>query len=221
MLRVVFRIQHPDKAFDGCGLVAAVIVERSDIGNDIRHLVNRVVSAFRSGAVAADAVDIDADFHSSSVASVDAAVRRFCRNDEFRTNAGLVDNVLPAKAVTVFLHDGSDNHDTVAFRYKIQILHDLCAVDSRRHAAFLIGASAPVDHILILIALVRIVRPVIDIADSDGIDMGINRDNLLPVAHPADHVAETVDFHLIKGQLFHLLLNAGDDFAFFAAFRRV
>ena len=63
----------------------------------------------------------------------------------------------------------------------------------------------------------RVVRPVRDVADADRVDVVVDGDDLLAVAHPADHVAQTVDFHLVKAQLLHLGLDAHDNVLFLAA----
>ena len=59
--------------------------------------------------------------------------------------------------------------------------------------------------------------PVGQIADAHGIDVGVNGDDLLAVAHPADDVAQAVDFHLIVAQLLHLSLDALDHALLLAA----
>ena len=59
--------------------------------------------------------------------------------------------------------------------------------------------------------------PVIDIANTYGVNMGINRDNLVPTAHPADDIAQAIDLYLVIAKLLHLSLNAHNDFLLPAA----
>ena len=52
--------------------------------------------------MAGNTLYIYADFHTSTLSSVDTAVCWFCGNNEFRTNTIFMDDVLPAETVTVF-----------------------------------------------------------------------------------------------------------------------
>ena len=47
--------------------------------------------------------------------------------------------------------------------------------------------------------------------------MGVDGDDLVALAHPADDVAQAVDLHLVVAQLLHLGLDAGHDFLLLAA----
>ena len=228
VLRVEFRIQHFHEPLDLIGGAVAVFVESADVLEDIGHFVDGVVSPLRSGAVAGDALHIHADLHAATVAPVDAAVGRLGGDHELDLAPGvlgtvedLVDDVLPAHTVAVLLLHGADHHDLIAFRDQAQILHDLDAVNGGGHAALLIGAAPAVDHVLGLIALVGVGLPVGEVADAHGVDVGVDGDDLLAVAHPADDVAETVDLHLVIAQMLHLSLDAVDDLALFAAFTGV
>ena len=60
-----------------------------------------------------------------------------------------------------------------------QILHDLRAVGGGGHAALLVGAAAAVDDLVGLIALVGVGVPVVDVADADGVDVGVDGDDLV------------------------------------------
>ena len=129
----------------------------------------------------------------------------------------LVDDVLPAHAVAVLLLDGAHHHDLVAGGDQAQILHDLGAVHGGGHAALLVAAAPAEDDVLGLIARVGIGLPVVDVADAHGVDVGVEGDDLVAVAHPADDVAQAVDLHLVVAQLLHLRLDAVDDVLFLAA----
>ena len=220
VVRIVLWLQHFYQALY-VRAVKPVVVELANIGDDIRHLVNGVVPALRGGTMAAGALDIHADFHAASVSSVNAAVRRFRGNDKFRADTALVDDILPAQAVAVLFHDGADDHQLVSLGDQVHILHDLCAVYRGSHAAFLVGTAAAVDHLIVLIAFVRIIRPVLDIADADRIDMGIDRDDLIALSHPADYIPEAVNFHFVKSELLHFRPYTLHDFLFLAAFTRM
>ena len=168
---------------------------------------------------------VDADLHTAAVAAIDAAVRRLGGDDELDLAAGIlrsveifIDDGLPAHAVAVLLLHGADDHDLIALGDETKILHDLRAVGSGGHAALLVGAAASVDDVVRLIALIGVVRPVGAVADADGIDVGIDGDDLLARAHPADDVAKLIDLDPVIAELLQLLLDAHDDALFFAAF---
>ena len=224
MVGVVLRIEHLDEALDLLVVSGVVLVEVTDVEEDLSHLMDGVVTTLGSGAVAGNAADIDTDLHTAAMATVDAAVGRLGGDDEFdlassvfRTVKVLIDDGLPAHAVAVFFLNGAYDHDLVAFGDQAEILHDLAAVDSGGHAAFLVGSAAAVDDVLSFVALVGILFPVVDIADANGVDMGVNGDDLLAVAHPTDDVAELVDLDLVVTELFHLGLDAHDNALFLTA----
>ena len=228
MIRIELRIEHLCQSADRSALCAVVVVESSYVTDDVSHLVDSVVSSFRSRSVAGNSLYVYSDLHAASVSSVDTAVGRLCRDDEiylvscvFRTIEIFIYDVLPAHSVAVLFHYGADHHDLISFRDETEILHDLCAVYSRSHSAFLVGSAASVDDVVRLISLVRIVCPVVDVSDTYCIDMGIDSDDLVSVSHPADDIAETVNFNLVIVELFHLSLDACYYFAFFSAFARM
>ena len=128
----------------------------------------------------------------------------------------LLYDVLPAHAVAVLFLDGAHDHDLVALGDEVQVLHDLGAVGGGGHAALLVGAAAAADQLVILVALVGVGVPVVDVADANGVDVGVDGDDLVAVAHPADDVAKAVDLHLVEAQLLHLGLDAGNDLALLA-----
>ena len=99
---IVLLIQHLYQALYFGAFLCIIFIECADILKDIGHLVDRVVTALRSGAVAGNTLYVYTDFHTSSLAAVDSAVSRLCGDNEFRTNLVFVDNVLPAETVTVF-----------------------------------------------------------------------------------------------------------------------
>ena len=221
---VVLGIQHLDQALDLGALFGVVLVQGADVLENVGHLVDGVVAALGSGTVAGNALDVHADLHTAAVTAVDAAVGGLGGDDEFNLllldalgGEVLVDDVLPAHAVAVLFLNGADDHDLVAFGDQAQVLHDLGAVGGGSHAALLVGAAAAIDDLVVLIALVGIVGPVVDVADADGIDMGVNGDDLIAGAHPADDVAQAVDLNFVVAQLFHLPLDAGDNFLLLTA----
>ena len=73
---IVLGIQHLHQTLDLHGVVGGIFVEIPDVLDDLGHLVDGVVAALRSGAVAGDTVHVDADLHTAAVAAIDAAVRR-------------------------------------------------------------------------------------------------------------------------------------------------
>ena len=221
---VVLRIQHLNKALDLLIVGCVVLVEVTDIEEDLSHLMDSVVTALGSGAVAGNTANVNTDLHSASVSTVDAAVGGLGGNDELDllscilgTVEVLVDDGLPAHAVAVFLLYGANDHDLVALGNETQLLHDLAAVNCGSHAAFLVGSAAAVDDLVGLIAFIGIMLPVVDVADADSVDVGVDSDDLLALAHPADDVAQSVDLDLVVAQLFHLSLDAHDNALFLTA----
>ncbi len=221
MIRVVLRVEHLDETADLRALGAAVVVEGADVLEDVGHLVNGVVAALGRGTMAGDALDIDADFHAAPVPAIDAAVRRLGGDDELGLIAVLVIDVLPAHAVTVFFLDGANDHDAIALGNKVEVLHDLSPINCRGEAALLVRAAAAVDDVIGLIAGVGVISPVVTVADADSVNMAVNGDNLVATAHPADDITEAIHFHLVKVELFHLGLDAGDDLLLMAALARM
>ena len=116
-----FGIEHLHEALDLLVVAGVVLVEVADVQDDLGHLVDGVVAALGSGAVAGDAVHVHADLHAAAVAAVDAAVGGLGGDDELDLAAGvlgtvevLVDDGLPAHTVAVLLLHGADDHDLVA-----------------------------------------------------------------------------------------------------------
>ena len=169
-------------------------------------------------------MDIHPDLHAAPVTPVDAAVGGLGGHHKLHLllldalgGEELVDDVLPAHAVAVLLLDGAHHHDLVAVGDQPQLLHDLGAVGGGGHAALLVGAAPAVDHRIILVALVGVGSPVVPVAHAHGVDVGVKGDDLVALAHPADHVAQAVHFHRIVAQLLHLGLDAGDHLFLLAA----
>ena len=221
VLGVVLGIEHLDEALDVGRLVAAVVVEGADVGDDVGHLVDGVVAAVGSGAVAGGAVNVDADLHATAVTAIDAAVGGLGGNDELGLNAVLVVDVLPAHAVAVLFLDGADDHDLVALGDEAHVLHHLGSVGSRSHATLLVGAAAAVDDLVGLVALIGIGIPVLDVADADGVDVRVDGDDLVALAHKAHDVAQAVDLDLVIAKVLHLGLDAGNNLTLLAGLRGV
>ncbi len=163
------------------------------------------------------ALDVHADLHAAAVTAVDAAVGGLGGDDELGLDAVLVVDVLPAHAVAVLFLDGAHDHDLVALGDEVEVLHDLGSVGGGADAALLVGAAAAVDDVVGLIALVGVGVPVVDVADAHGVDVAVEGDDLVAVAHEAHDVAQAVDLDLVEAELLHLVLDDGDDLALLAA----
>ena len=217
VLGVILGVEHLHETLD-LGLIGVVVfVEGADVLENVGHFIDGVVAALGGGAVAGDALDVHADLHAAAVAAIDAAVGGLGGDDELGDDLIHIIDVLPAHAVAVLFLDGADHHDLVPGGDEPQVLHDLGAVDSGGHAALLVGAAAAIDDLVGFVALVGVVGPVGQVADAHGVDVGVDGDDLLAVAHPADDVAQAVDFHLVKVQLLHLGLDALDHALLLAA----
>ena len=151
--------------------------------------------------------------------AIDSAVGRLGGDDELGLDLIHVVDVLPAHAVAVLFLNRSHNHYPVAFRDEAEVLHDSCSVCGRCHSAFLVGAAAAVDDLVVLIALVGICGPVVDVSYSDGIDVGIDGDDLVAFSHPSDYISETVNLNLVIAELLHLFLDSVDNALLLTAFR--
>ncbi len=224
MLGVERGIQHLHQALDGVGGAVAVFVQGPDVLEDVGHLVDGVVAPLGGGAVAADALHVHTDLHAAPVAPVDAAVGGLGGDHELNLAPGvlralevLVDDVLPAHAVAVLFLDGAHDHDLIALGDEPQVLHDFRPVHGGGHAALLVAAAPAEDDIVRLIALVGVRFPVVNVSDAHGVDVGVDGNDFFALAHPADDVAQAVDFHLVKAQLLHLGLDAHHHFFFLAA----
>ena len=208
VLGIVLRVQHLDQALDLLIVGGVVLVEVPDVQQDLGHLVDGVVAPLRGGAVAADPVDVHPDLHAAPVAPVDAAVGGLGGDHKLDLAPGVlgsvevfVDDGLPAHAVAVLLLNGAHDHDLVAFGDQPQVLHDLSAVGRGGHAALLVGAAPAVDEGVGLVALVGVGLPVGPVADAHGVDVGVDGDDLVALAQPADDVAQLVEFHFVVTQL--------------------
>jgi len=58
--------------------------------------------------------------------------------------------------------------------------------------------------------------PVVDIADTDRINVRVDCDNFIAIAQPADYVPETVDLNILVAELDELFFDTFND-AFFIA----
>ena len=164
-------------------------------------------------------MNVDADLHAAAVTAIDAAVGGLGGNDELGLNAVLVVDVLPAHAVAVLFLDGADDHDLVTLGDEAHVLHHLGSVGSGSHAALLVRAAAAVDDLVGLVALIGIGVPVLNVADADGVDVGVDGDDLVALAHKAHDVAQAVDLDLVIAKALHLGLDAGNNLTLLAGLR--
>ena len=104
------------------------VVKLTDFLYDICHHINGVLSSFGCGAVAGDALYLDSDFHTTSVAAVDISVCGLCDYNELRPDVILVYDVLPAKTVAILFLYGSRYEYCDVLGYETLFLHNKCAV---------------------------------------------------------------------------------------------
>ena len=151
-----------------------------------------------------NSLNIDTDFHTSSLSTVDTTVCRLCRNYELRTNLVFVDDVLPAKSVTVFFLNCTNNHYFVSFWNESEIFHDLCSVYTRYDTATLVRYSTSTDLCLCLVSIVWIEFPVIDVTDTYCINMCVKCDDLVASSHESHNISLWVDDNFVKSNFLHL-----------------
>ena len=193
-----------------------VLVKGAKLLKNRRHLVDRVVAPFRSGPVAGEPPRAHLDLHTAAVAAVDVARRGLGKHHKFRRVLVLVDDVLPAEAVAILLLDGAHHHQREVAR-KPQILDDLPRVDHGGHAALLVAGASADDDLVVLVPLVGVVGPKGAVADSDGIDVRVEGDQVFAVPDEAEHVPHGVDLDSVVPAGLHLGLDAMDHFLLPAA----
>ena len=181
------------------------------------HFEDGIIAALRRRAVAAYPLNIDANLHTPALAAIDLAIRRLGTDHEFRANAGLFDDVLPAQTVTIFLLDGT-GHQQGIFIFQTEVLDDFPSVDHRRHPAFLVGRAAPADQLIGFHPLIGVEGPVLDVTDANGINMRVHGDQSRAVADIAQHVAHRVNLDFIEADFFHFFFNTMHDAFFVTAF---
>ena len=167
--------------------------------------------------MAAYALHVNPDLHPSPVAAVDSAVCRLCGDNALWNDLVYIVDVLPAHAVAVLFLDRAHNHDFISLWNKSQVLHDLGAIGCGSHASFLVAAAAAIDDLICLVSLIWISFPVVDVSDAYSVDMAVDGDDLVSLAHPSDYVSETVDLNLVIAKLLHLFLYSVNDALLFTA----
>ena len=168
-----------------------------------------------------NALYIDADFHTSSLSSIDTTVSRFSRYYKFWTNLVFINDILPAKTVTVFFLNCSYNHNLTSFRNQVEIFHDFCTVYGRYDTAALIRYATSADFCLCLISFIWVKCPVLNISNTYSVDVSIVSDNLVAGSHISDYVTLWVDDNFVKSHFFHLSSNSIDVRFFITAFTRI
>ena len=168
--------------------------------------------------MARNTFNVNADFHTSTLSTIDTTICRLCRNYKFRTNFVFVDDVLPAKTITVFFLNCTNNHYFVSFWNKILFFHDLSTINSRYDTATLIRYSTSTDFCLCLVSFIWIECPVIDVTDTYCINMSIKCDDLVACSHVSDYISLRIDLNFIKSYFFHLSSDSVDMSFFITAF---
>ena len=177
--------------------------------------MNGIVAALGGGAMAGNTVHIHADLHTAPVTAIDAAVGGLGGNDELHLAAGILGTAeiliydgLPAHTVAVLFLNGAHHHQLVALGDQVQVLHDLDAIGGGSHATLLVTAAAAIDDVLGLVALVGVSFPVFNVADAHGVDVGVDDDDLVAGAHPADDIAQLIELDLVVAQGLHFFGDA-------------
>src|ERR1019366_429377 len=181
-----------DRALPEERVRAQPLVQLLDLERDAGDLVDGVVPALGRRAVAAAPLDLDADLHAAPVAAVDVEVRGLGDHDELRPDAVLAEDVLPAQAVAVLLHDrpGEVDRELVV---QAELLDDPPRMDHRRDAALLVDRAAAPDLPAHDLPLERVEAPLRAVARVDRVHVPVERDHPPARADAADDVAEAVD----------------------------
>jgi len=192
-------------------------VQHFEIAQDGAHLEDGVVAPLRGRAVGAHPAHGHLDLHPTSLPPVDATGRRLRGDDELGPDAALLHDVLPAETVAVLLlHGAGDKKSVIAG--EAEILDDLAGVDQRGHATRLIAGSPAADGLVVLEPLEGIERPVLGVAHTHGVDVGVHSDEMPPRADVAQDIAHGIDLDPVEARRLHFLLDAPDNLLFLAAF---
>ena len=198
-------------------VIAQLLRKLLQLGQDRRHFEDGVIAALRGGAVAADALNLHADLHTPALPAVNLAVGRFGADYEFRTYTGLFNNVLPAQAVAILFLNGTGDQQGILI-FQAQIFNNFTGVYHGGHSALLVRRAASADQLIGFHTFVRVEVPVFDIANTDGINVRVHRQQTRAVADVAQHVAHRIDFNFIEADFFHLFFNAVHHALLIAAF---
>ena len=180
------------------------------------HLVNGVVPPFRSGSVAGKPLCAHPDLHAPPVSPVDVARRGLREHHELWTVPVLVDDVLPAEAVAVLLLDRPRHHEG-EIAGEAEVLYDFARIDHGCHAALLVAGSPADDDLVVLVSFVGVILPEGPVADADGIDMGIEGDEVSARSDETEDVPHGVDLHPVVPAGLHLRPDPGNHFLLPAA----
>ena len=134
-----------------------------------------------------------------------------------RLQSRFLDDVLPAQTVAIFFLNGAD-HDQGVVAFQPQILDDLAGVDHGGHAALLVAGAAAADHLVVFVAFVGVEFPVVPVAHTHGVYVGIHGNQMLAVADGAQDIAHGIDFDFVEAHLLHFFLDSHDNLLFLAAF---
>jgi len=194
------------------------LVQPLDVGDDRRHLVDRVDAALGHRAVRRAPLGAHLHLHAPPLPAVDAQVGRLGDHHHVGRQHLLAQDVLPAEAVAILLHHGAGDPELDAVE-EVELPGDRRAVDRGGEAPLLIARAAAVDDAVLHLALVGVAGPGRAVADADGVEMAVERDDHGPAADPAEQVAETVDLHLVEAEPLHLDAGALDHRALLTALR--
>ena len=198
------------------GIVMEIFMKGPELLQNGGHLVNGVVPPFRGGSVAGKALRAHFYFHAPPVSPVDIARRGLREHHELWTVPVLVDDVLPAEAVAVLLLDRSRHHEG-EIAGEAEVLYDFPPVDHGRHAALLVAGSPADDDLVVLVSFVGVILPEGPVADADGIDMGIEGDEVPARSDETEDVPHGVDLHPVVPAGLHLRLDPANHFLLPAA----
>ena len=203
-----------DGALSEKPVLPQALIQLLDLQRNAGDLVDGIVAPFRRRAVATPAFDLHPNLHPAPMTAIDVQVGRLSNDNEFRLELLFVQQVLPAQAVAVLLHDcaGEIDRELVV---QAQLLDDLPCIDHCGHAALLIhGAPAP-DLAVFDSRLERVEAPLLAVAGIDGVNVGVEGDHARALANAPDNAPQTVNTHLVEADLLHFLLDDLNDLLLF------
>ena len=161
---------------NGSASAASALVQPLDVRDDRRHLVDGVDAALRGRAVAREALRADLHLHPPAMPAVDAEVGRLGDDDHLGLQHAFLQDVLPAQAVAVLLHDRAGHPELHALE-QAELLRDARAVHGGGDAGLLVGRAAAEDDAVPELADVGIARPRGPVADADRVEVAVDGDD--------------------------------------------
>ena len=132
----------------------------------------------------ADTLGGDLGLQPAPMPPADIAVGGLCYNHEFWAQAPLLDHIIPAQPIAVFLLHGGRHYQGIVI-LQSQPFDQPPGIDHGCHAAFLIGSPPAPDGLIVLITFEGIEFPLPGITHIHGVHMAVDGNQVLSAADGA------------------------------------